>query len=109
MVDVKVFVDAALAAGETSDGVLVDLAGLGAAGYFGLEVSCDDPLTIWYEASAGDDAPGAIDGDDVLAAHPGGGKKMYAPVIGAYGNIWVYATAPSGAAVSGINVILNVW
>ncbi len=109
MVPERIFTGLALAAGETSEGVLLNLGKIGAAGYFGLEVDCQDAVTISYKASGDDDTPGAVAEDEVLAEHAGGGKVCYAPAIGPYHKIWLYATAPGGSAVAGLNVTLNIW
>lgn len=96
----------AIAAGQTSAGMRVDLASLGASGDFGMEVSSDNACTISYKASSGGVTPIAVDGNGVLAAHAGG-AKMYWPDIMPAAKIWVYVTAGSSPVV--VSVTLNVW
>ena len=108
MVEEVIFDEEVIAAGATSAGRLVEISDLGAAGDFGLEIDSDNPVTITYKASAKDDTPGAVE-DDVLADHPGGGKRVYWPSIVPASRIWIYATAPAGGAGATVSGILNVW
>lgn len=108
MVTEKLFVNADLGAGSTSPGVPVELGRLGAQGYFGLDVDCDDVVTLVYKASSDSNTPGDVD-DNVLATHVGGGKTCYAPAVGPYAKIWIYAVAPADAPVTGLTATLNIW
>lgn len=107
MVTEKVFTDLVLSAGETSEGVMVDLATLGAAGHFGLEVESDTAVKLFYKASCENTVPGLVDGGGVLCEHDGSGKKVYSAIIGAFGKIWIYAEDMSGGGT--VSATLNIW
>lgn len=107
MVTEVLFDEVVVAAGGTSSAVLVGLADLGASGDFGLEVDCDNPVTITYKASAENDTPGGT--EDTIATHPGGGKKTYWPSIAPFAKVWFYAKAPAGGAGATVSATLNVW
>lgn len=107
MVTERVFIALVLGDLETSAGVLVDLATLGAAGHFGLEVESTAAVKLFYKASCESAVPGSVEGGGVLCEHDGSGKKVYSVVIGAFSKIWIYAQDMSGGGT--VSATLNIW
>ena len=108
MVTQKLFTAISLGAGAVSQGVLVDLASLGASGDFGLEVDSTAAVVISYKASAGADSGAPVDGGGVLLTHDGSERKCYWPAIGPFAKIWIYVTTPAGSAAV-VSATLNVF